>query len=180
MSLAEGHLSWVRTVLPIIGANLPDDTYALLAGLEGLESSDDVAAESGRSIASRYRDWARADQARQVQRRRWDEHFEHHDVVLAPVLQVPAFPHDNERDLPARSSVIDGRQVSHLDFIAWCGAIGSVLLPVVTVPAGLTSGTHLPVGVQVIGPYLRDLDLLDMAQHISEVAGGFTPPPAPG
>ena len=61
--------------------------------------------------------------------------------------------------------------------VAWCGAIGSVLLPVVTLPTGPASD-GLPVGVQVIGPYLSDRRLLEIARRLDEAAGsGFVPPP---
>jgi len=61
--------------------------------------------------------------------------------------------------------------------LAWCGAIGSALLPVVTLPAGPTPG-GLPVGVQVVGPYLGDLRLLRVAEMVDEAAGpGFMAPP---
>ena len=49
--------------------------------------------------------------------------------------------------------------------MAWCGAIGSVLLPVVTVPAGVTPA-GLPAGVQIIGPFLSDLRLLRIAEIV--------------
>ncbi len=71
---------------------------------------------------------------------------------------------------------VDGIPVSHLVAMAWCGAVGSVLLPVVTLPTGRTPA-GLPVGVQVIGPYLSDLRLLGLAALIDEAAGpGFEAP----
>jgi amidase len=63
--------------------------------------------------------------------------------------------------------------------MAWCGAIGSVLLPVVTLPIGPTP-TGLPVGIQVVGPFLSDLRLLQTAELLQAAAGtAFTPPPTP-
>ncbi|HEV2369271.1 MAG TPA: hypothetical protein VGR90_05315, partial [Acidimicrobiales bacterium] len=60
--------------------------------------------------------------------------------------------------------------------MAWCGAIGSALLPVVTLPTAPTPA-GLPVGVQIIGPFLSDKKLLRTAAAIDEVAGpGFRPP----
>ena len=61
--------------------------------------------------------------------------------------------------------------------MAWCGAIGSVLLPVVTLPIG-PAADGLPVGVQVIGPHLSDRRLVAVARRLEEAAGtGFVPPP---
>lgn len=43
---------------------------------------------------------------------------------------------------------VDGTSIPHLIAMAWCGAIGSVLLPVVTLPIGPTPA-GLPVGIQL-------------------------------
>jgi amidase len=126
---------------------------------------------------SRYRSWARANQLRQVQRAAWADLFDRYDVVLAPVMPTTAFPHDTEREMVERELDVDGRLVPHPAAIAWCGAIGAVLLPVVTLPTGPASD-GLPVGVQVIGPYLSDLRLLEIARQLDEAAGpGFVAPP---
>ena len=51
------------------------------------------------------------------------------------------------------------------------------MLPVVTLPIGPTAA-GLPVGVQVIGPFLSDLRLLRIAELLQAAAGtAFTPPP---
>jgi amidase len=168
--------SWQDLVLPIIGAGLPAGTYEEFAGLAGLMTDDDVGSRSVRALVLSHRDHLAADQVRQQQRARWDDHFATVDVVLAPPMQVAAFPHDTRETSPIRTVDVDGRTISHLDLSVWCGAIGAMLLPVVAVPAGTTSG-GLPVGVQVIGPYLSDRCTLAAADAISAVAGGFTPPP---
>jgi len=173
--LADGLRAWQQLVLPIIGSGLSDDDFATFAGLEGIPG-DDPMLEAGRSLAGRYRSWARANALRQRQRRAWAALFERYDVVLAPVMPTAAFPHDVERSLAERVLDVDGTPVSHVVAVAWCGAVGSVLLPVVTLPTGFTPG-GLPVGVQVIGPFLSDARLLDIAGVLDEVAGpGFTAP----
>jgi amidase len=35
----------------------------------------------------------------------------------------------------------------------------------------------LPIGLQIVGPYLEDRTALDLAKRVSAVLGGFTPPP---
>jgi amidase len=71
---------------------------------------------------------------------------------------------------------VDGTAVPHMIAMGWCGAIGSVLLPVVTVPTGPTP-EGLPVGIQVVGPFLSDMRLLRIAEVLDGAAGpGFTPP----
>jgi amidase len=48
-------------------------------------------------------------------------------------------------------------------------------LPATVVPVGLTKA-GLPVGMQVIGPYLEDATSIDVAAKIEEVLGGFRSP----
>jgi amidase len=176
VSLADGLRSWQDLVCPIIGAGLPDDDFAAFAALEAVPG-DDLMLNAGRALASRYRSWARANDIRQRQRAAWAALFEQYDVVLAPVMPTAAFPHDTQRPITDRLLDVDGIAVPHLVALAWCGAIGSVLLPVVTLPAGPTPA-GLPVGIQVIGPYLGDLRLLRIAEVLEAAAGtAFTRPP---
>jgi amidase len=174
--LADGLRSWQELVCPIIGLGLSDDDYAVFSELESLPG-DDPTMVAGRSVAGRYRSWARANGRRQVQRAAWAECFERYDVVLAPVMPTAAFPHDVDRPITDRVIDVDGTPVPHLLAMSWCGAIGSVLLPVVTLPTGPTP-TGLPVGVQVIGPFLSDRRLLVLAGLLDAAAGpGFAVPP---
>jgi amidase len=176
VALADGLRSWQELVLPIIGLGLPDEVYDAFTELESA-GGDDPVLVAGRALAGRYRSWARADEVRQRQRAAWADLFERYDLVLAPVMPTAAFPHDVKGEITDRVVDVDGTAVPHMIMMAWMGAIGSVLLPVVTVPVRPTPA-NLPVGVQIIGPYLSDRRLLGMARLLDDVAGaGFTPPP---
>jgi len=48
-------------------------------------------------------------------------------------------------------------------------------LPATVAPIGKT-GDGLPVGMQVVGPYLEDATPVDVAARMAEVVGGFEPP----
>jgi len=173
--LADGLRSWQELILPIIGTGLSDEDFAAFAELEAVPG-DDPMLVAGRALAGRYRSWARANAVRQHQRAAWAELFKHYDVVLAPVMPTTAFPHDTGRPITERVLDVDGAAIPHLIAMAWCGAVGSVLLPVVTLPIGPTPA-GLPVGVQVIGPFLSDLRLLRIAELLQAAAGtGFTSP----
>jgi len=174
--LCDGLATWRDVTAPIFGVGMADEEFAALAALENV-SSDDPEIAMGRAIASRFRDVLTATDRRQRQRAAWAQFFGGYDVVLAPVMPTAAFPHDTQRPIEDRRIDVDGTAVSHHAAAAWCCAIGVMLLPVVTLPAGLTQ-TGLPVGVQLIGPFLSDLRLLRIAELLDAVAGpGFTPPP---
>jgi amidase len=171
--LDEGLRLWQRLVLPIMGAGLPEGVYRGLAeGIGGIgpDGDDDPGVRYVRGLTASYRDWARAVERRAHARRRWSEAFDEVDVVLAPVMPTAAFPHDTDRPPEQRVVDVDGRQLWYWLTLGWCGAVGVVHLPVVTLPTGRTR-EGLPVGVQVIGPHLHDRRLLALADRLDAVAG---------
>ena len=174
--LAAGLRTWRDLTLPIVGLGLPADEYAAFADLEKVPGEDPLT-QMAQAMASRYRTVMRATEIRQRQRAAWAAFFEHYDAVLAPVMPTAAFPHDTDRPMTERLLDVDGVAVPHFMAAAWCCAIGSALLPVVALPAG-PGLAGLPVGVQVIGPFLSDLRLLRIAEVLDAAAGpGFTAPP---
>ena len=176
VSLADGFASWWSLAGPIMGLGLSDGAYAQLASLENVAVDDEGLARAI-VMASRFRSWFNATEVRERQRAAWAQFFGQYDVLLAPVMPTAAFPHDTEVPLDKRLLDIDGTPVPALPSIAWCCAIGSALLPVVTLPTGLNRA-GLPVGVQVIGPFLSDLRLLRIAELLDAASGsGFIAPP---
>jgi amidase len=168
--LADGVKTWQDIVLPFIGAGLPDGPFAQLTGTP----DDDWAA----AMTSRYRSVVIATDIRERQRVAWESFFEDYDVVLAPVMPTTAFPHDTERAMNDRMINVDGHPVSHPAAASWCCAVGSALLPVLTLPTGLGQD-GLPVGVQAIGPFLTDPRLLAIGEVMAAAADtGFIPPPS--
>jgi amidase len=175
--LAEGFRVWRDLVMPILGAGLPDHTYAELVG-QADTGGDSPALMIATAMTSRYRSWLNAADVREHQRAAWARLFDQYDVVLAPVMPTTAFPHDTDGPMAERVLDVDGVAVPHFLAAAWCGAIGAALLPVVALITGPTTA-GLPAGVQVIGPFLSDLRLLRIAEVLDAAAGpGFTPPGA--
>lgn len=166
--------SWIDLVLPIIGSDLDDEAFALFATMSDLEPTE-VLVRAGRALALRHRDRRVADDRRQHHRQAFARRFEQVDVLLVPPAAVAAFPHDH-RNAAERTYDVDGTPVRQLDAIAWCGGIGTVLVPVVALPAGRTSA-GLPVGAQVVGPWLSDRRLLAIAAAMDAAVGGFVRPP---
>ena len=174
--LAESITLWLDLALSPVGADLPDEVIAALAGTGPAELASDTLVRWLQALTLSHRDWLRAHQRRQEACRRWAEAFARFDAVLAPVMPTAAFPHDTDRPLAERTLDVDGQPLHHAVLAAWCGAVGVALLPAVVLPVGRTP-EGLPVGVQVIGPYLHDRRLLALADRLDAVAGDPAIPP---
>ena len=124
------------------------------------------------------RDWLRADERRHKHRAAFEACFRDHHVLLAPVMKTAAFPHDTERDMATRTIDVDGSTRPYVEAMYWNGAIGTLLLPSAVPPIGRTPD-GLPVGVQVVAPYLEDRTAVAVAAHVERLLGGFVPPPDP-
>lgn len=123
----------------------------------------------------RHVDYVRAEAARQEERARWADFFTGYDIFLCPIVMTAAFAHDHSPDLQARTLTVNGVRRGYLEAIGWAGLIGNVRLPATVVPVGRTSA-GLPIGMQVVGPYLEDRTCIDLARHLADLIGAFTPP----
>ena len=103
--------------------------------------------------------------------------FADYDAVLMPAFATVAFPHDHG-DASQRTLSIDGRDVPYLATARACAALATTLhLPATVVPVGLTSNRpRLPVGLQIVGPYLADRTTLQVAAAVEDVLGRFPLP----
>lgn len=171
--------SWERLVMPIMAMVLSDEEFAAFAQIEAtpVTENESPAVRFLRAITARHRDWLRADETRHRHRRRFAQLFEHHDVLLAPVMPTAAFPHDTETELAVRTVDVDGDPRSYGEGLYWAGGIGTLLLPAAVAPIGRTPG-GLPVGVQIVAPHLHDRTAVAVAGHLEAVLEGFVPPPA--
>jgi amidase len=135
-------------------------------------------AERARGWGMIHREWLAADAARLQLQQKWHELFREFDAVIYPAAAVPAFPHDHSEPFDARQLDIDGKLYNYSDacFI-WADPASTCGLPATAVPIERTP-TGLPIGVQIIGPYLEDRTTIALAGLIEREFGGFVPPPA--
>ncbi len=129
-----------------------------------------------RGASMRHAAYLRAAAERQKQRAVWAEFFRDWDVFLCPILMTAAFPHDHSPDMLSRKLKVNGAERPYGDALCWAGLIGNVRLPATVVPVGRTRA-GLPVGMQIVGPYLEDRTPIDLARRLAPLIGGFTPPP---
>ncbi len=96
--------------------------------------------------------------------------------MLAPVLMRPAFAHDQNPDWTARRLDVNGVERDYADLLLWAGPAVVSYLPASAAPVGLTAA-GLPVGIQIIGPYLEDRTTIAVAGMLETLLGGFRAPP---
>lgn len=137
-----------------------DDEFAD-ARIQGLEAG-----------AADYLHWHRQ---REAYRAAYRSFFRDWDVLLTPVTIVPAFPH-TDAPWAERKLEVNGRQVLY-ELLAVYPALATLSgQPATAFPVGL-SRAGLPIGLQVIGPYLEDHTAIRFAYLIEQEFGGFRPPP---
>ena len=123
-----------------------------------------------------HEQWLDAHLNREAIRAKWSDFFTRFDAVLMPVAFVPPFPHNQEGDFGTRTLLCNGAERPYADIVAWTILTGMAYLPVTVPPIGL-GRSGLPIGIQVVGPYGSDYRTIRLAAHLSEVCGGYQPPP---
>jgi len=151
----------------------------LIGAATSISDSDElIAGDRDTTSGLPHRVWDVLHRRRGEFRQRWAAFFEHFDVLLCPVAPVPAFRHVHDPDGSnwANSTLVDYDDMPYRHLLRWNTLIGSAYLPVTTPPIGRTD-TGLPVGVQVVAPYLHDRTALAFARCMADVLGGYEPPP---
>ncbi len=169
---------YMRMLLSFLSASFAPDVFAGAQTRAAALSPDDMSfkAERLRGITLSHRDWVIADGARARLRAQWRELFKSFDAVICPVMPTPAYLHDHLEPQEERTIDIDGKDYPYPDQLAWPGIATLPGLPATAIPLGL-SAQGLPVGVQIVGPWLEDRTPLKLAELIEREFGGFVPPP---
>jgi amidase len=122
-----------------------------------------------------HRDWLRQSAERLRARAVWQSYFNSHDAFLMPVSFVAAFPHDH-RDMNSRRLATTVGERSYSDLARWVSFATLTGCPATVAPVGVTS-SGLPVGIQIMGPFLEDATTIDIASKMADLIGGFVAPP---
>jgi len=153
-----------------------DEQLALFMRLVGAAVSPSAPDTQADARGGTHRAWLRADEERARLRRVWAEWFTSYDLLLCPVMNVPAPPHDHSEPMLERTIDINGERAPYIGAVQWAGFIGVVGRPSAVPPIGRTP-EGLPVGMQVVAPYLRDRDAVRAAALVAQVTGGYEVPP---
>jgi len=177
-NLADAFRHYMRLLLSAMAWRFAPDAFEAMAAFArqpGLSEDDPmrmIAADS----TQRHREWLEAHERREDYRREWATLFNDYDVLLCPINPVAAIPHDQSFNHLARTIDINGAKYPYNDQMVWAGLVGMAYLPAVVAPVGRTRA-NLPVGMQIVGPYLEDRTPIDFARRLAEITGGFEAPP---
>jgi amidase len=168
---------YLRLLMALLGATSPPELQESARAAAAELKPDDMSlrAERLRGFGLSHKDWLMADGRRTRIRAQWRELFGAFDAVICPIMPTPAYVQDQSPDQELRSINIDGKDYSYPDQLAWPGIATMPGLPSTAIPLGLNAG-GLPLGAQIVGPYLEDRTPLMLAELIEREFGGFIPP----
>jgi amidase len=143
-------------------------------------AGDDFSLAAARGLEGTAGDYLVWNGRREQHRAAWRSFFREWDVLLAPAINVLAYPHI-ERAWPADDSdltltfTVNGRPVPYLHGLCYPALSTVPGQPATAFPVGL-SREGLPIGLQAIGPYLEDLTPIRFAALLAREIGGFRKP----
>jgi amidase len=128
-----------------------------------------------RGALSTFVEWQQQNLMRLFYRTMWERFFASVDVFLLPTMFTAAFAHDRTPPARRQISMPDGGTASFWNFLNYITPATVTGCPATTAPAGL-SRSGLPVGLQIIGPYLEDATPIGFARLLAKEIGGFQAP----
>lgn len=134
------------------------------------EASGAIAAAAGRGLAMTAVDYVRALDGLAAIRAQVSENWGACDVYLCPSAASPAFAIDEE--FPAEIGGKPGHAAVQNSFVTWVNAVGH---PGLSIPARPHADGR-PLGVQLVGRFGAEADLLRLARAIAAAAPWARPP----
>ena len=122
--------------------------------------------EPGGSTTLTAHDWIRLMGQRDAVRVQWRAFFKQFDALLCPPFGCAAFPHESNPDFEARRLTIDGRPTPYGAQGAWSTMASLAGLPATVAPVA-RDADGLPLGVQIIGPFLEDRTPIALARLLA-------------
>jgi amidase len=122
-----------------------------------------------------FASWQRHNLRRLAFRALWQQYFRNTDAFLLPALPVPAFPHDHSEQTRRTLATPEGPLPYMRSLLGYMSVANLTGLPATVAPAGKTAN-GLPVGIQIMGPYLEDATPIRLASLLARENGGFKPP----
>lgn len=175
ISFEESWDVFIKILNGTLGFGVPPSLFEKWLKRENdIQGQEEYQTRQIKGAIQRHRDWLITDCKRQVLREKWARYFKEFDILLCPVTPVAAFSH-NHTPWFSRSIFVNNQHRPYSDMMGWTGLTNVVFLPSTIAPSGFTPD-GLPVGIQIVGPYLEDRTPIQLAKLMGKVTGGFIPP----
>ncbi|MGR4868607.1 amidase family protein [Variovorax sp. LARHSF232] len=122
--------------------------------------------QPGGSTRLSAHDWIRLMGKREAFRVQWRAFFERFDALLCPPFGCAAFAHEDNPDWEARRLMIDEQPTPYGAQGAWATMASLAGLPATVAPIA-KEADGLPLGVQIIGPFLEDRTTIALARLLA-------------
>jgi amidase len=167
-----------KMMYPALFGWIPTAMYETLEKMAQTGDEDSEMGRFARDVTQRHRQWLASDAERHKYQAKWAAFFKRFDVLLCPVASVPAIPHSITKDETAleRTIEVNGHTAPYSLLQRWISLPTLAYLPATSAPVGRTED-GLPIGLQIIGPFLEDRTPIDFAARLADIIGGFEPPP---
>ena len=184
IDLAASDDLYVSMLFSTVSAGMPEDVLAITERVADEMKADARSYPARIALAVRlsHHQFLRLEEQQQQLCAAWSRFFESYDVILCPIMPTVAFAHDHGGEGPGhvaqytRTIQVDGRPTPYMNGLQWPGLITVANLPATAIPTGrFIEG--MPMGLQVVGPYLEDRMPLRFAQLAEQALGGYVPPP---
>lgn len=166
------------------------DIYNFLMGARGRLTNDELrmlrnsfdrpwgyyARLRSEGAAASHQRWVEENQSRWKVIAAWQHYFTSHDAFIMPANFVTAFPHTQSPSFFERTVDTPGGPRLYPDLLKWASIATLTGCPATVAPVGLTKG-GLPVGIQIMGPFLEDGTPIEIARLAADLMGSFKPPP---
>jgi amidase len=174
------HVLYRSLLAAITGARSPEPERQRRAELLQM-LDDEFSAANRRGLMATVGDYFLWYGQREQYRAAYRAFFRDWDVLLAPIIIQPAFPHTPFAWPPDAASMqhtitVDGHTVPYDLQLVYPGLATLAGQPATAFPVGLTRA-GLPIGLQVLGPYLEDRTPIRFAALVEREFGGFQAPP---
>ena len=171
------HLYW-NLLSPVISTAYPQKVIDRLKEIVETSSPDDRSPQVRRARGALipHREWLSANERRHRLRAKWHQFFHKWDVFICPTTIVTAFRHLQSPGFFDRELTVNGETRPYVDLMVWAGLAVNGHLPATNVPIG-SDEKGLPIGMQVVGPYLEDRTAIKFAELLESACSRFVPPP---
>jgi len=128
-----------------------------------------------RGALSGFAEWQQHNLKRVVYRNMWERYFGTIDVFMMPTTTMTAYPHDTRVIEERVIALAEGGKLHAKDLLKIISPATLTGCPATAAPAGLGK-SGLPVGLQIMGPYLEDATPIRFAELLAREIGGFQAP----